>query len=37
MGARFLDWMALNKAFVTGFVIGLVVGVALGILGGYFA
>ncbi len=37
MGARFLDWLALNKAFVTGLVIGIIAGGVLGMIGAYLA
>ena len=37
MGARILDWIALNKVAVVSFTIGIIFGGALGILGAYFA
>ena len=37
MGARFLDWLKMNQAFVTGLVIGIIVGGSLGMIGAYLA
>ena len=35
--ARFLDWMKMNQAFMTGLFIGVIVGGLLGSLASYLA